>query len=112
MSKESEINRREFLKSGVKAGAGLAALSGLAAVTHPERVLGANDRVQIAVVGLHGQGFSHVQEYAKTRDVAIAAVCDVDENVLAQRSGRDGEDGPAEAQDLHRLPQAARRQID
>jgi len=84
MSKESEISRREFLKSSAKSGAGLAALGGMAVVTHPERVLGANDRVQVAVVGLHGQGFSHVQEYAKMRDVAIAAVCDVDENVLAQ----------------------------
>ena len=53
-------------------------------MTHPARILGANDRVQIAVVGLHGQGFSHVQEYAKMRDVTIAAVCDVDENVLVQ----------------------------
>jgi len=84
MSKESGINRREFLKNSAKAGVGLAALSGMAGATHPERVLGANDRVQIAVVGLHGQGFAHVQEYAKMGDVAIAAVCDVDENVLAQ----------------------------
>ncbi len=85
MSKEAEINRREFLKSGVKAVAGLAALGGVSLVTDSARVLGANDRVQVAVVGLHGQGFGHVQAYAKMSDVSIAALCDVDENVLRER---------------------------
>jgi len=84
MSMESEISRREFLKAGAKTGAALAAVGGSGFVTHPEKVFGANDRVQVAVVGLHGQGFVHVQEYAKMPDVTIAAVCDVDEDVLVQ----------------------------
>ncbi len=88
MSKESEISRREFLRTGAKTSAGLAALSGITFVTHPERVFGANDRVQVAIVGLHGQGFAHVEEYSKINTAAIAAVCDVDENVLNQRLGR------------------------
>ncbi len=85
MSSESEINRREFLKAGTKTGAGLAALAGISFVTRPERIFGANDRVQVAVIGLHGQGFSHVEEYAKIPNAQIAAVCDVDENVMKQR---------------------------
>ena len=85
MSKESEISRREFLKSSAKAGAGLAALGGIAVATHPERVLGANDRVQVAVVGLRGMGWGHVQRYGKMPDVSVAAVCDVDENILRER---------------------------
>ena len=85
MIEKSEINRRKFLKIGAKTGAGLAALSGMAVVTHPERVLGANDRVRVAVVGVRGQGFVHVQGYAKEPNAEVTAVCDVDENILRER---------------------------
>lgn len=88
MSKELEVNRREFLKTGAKAGAGLAAFSGISFITHPERVFGANDRVRVAVCGIHGQGFVHVREYSKMPDVEVAAVCDVDENVINERLGQ------------------------
>ncbi len=80
-----EINRREFLKSGARAGAGLAALSGITFLPQPQRVFGANDRVRVCVVGLHGQGWAHVEEYSRIPTVEIAALCDVDENVLNQR---------------------------
>jgi predicted dehydrogenase len=85
MLKESEISRREFLKTGARTSAGLAALSGISFLARPERVFGANDRVRVAVVGLHGQGWSHVEEYSKLPNVELAAFCDVDENVLKQR---------------------------
>ncbi len=81
MSKESEVNRRDFLKTG----AGLAALGGITFITHPERVFGANDRVRVAVCGVRGRGWDHVKELAKVPQAEIAAFCDVDENVLAQR---------------------------
>ncbi len=87
MPKKSEINRREFLKTSAKTGAGLAALGGISFITHPERVFGANDRVRVAVCGLHGQGFEHVKEYSKIPNAEIAAACDVDENVMNQRLG-------------------------
>ena len=80
-----EINRREFLKTSARGGAALAALGGVTFLTHPERVFGANDRVRVAVVGLHGQGWAHVGEYSKMEDVELAAFCDVDENVLDER---------------------------
>ncbi|MGH9342435.1 MAG: twin-arginine translocation signal domain-containing protein, partial [Terriglobia bacterium] len=44
-SENSEITRRDFLKTSAKTGAvGLAALGGISFITHPERVFGANDR--------------------------------------------------------------------
>jgi predicted dehydrogenase len=46
---------------------------------------GANDRVRVAVCGIRGQGFQHVLEYSRMDNVEIAAVCDVDENILRQR---------------------------
>jgi predicted dehydrogenase len=85
MSKPTEINRREFLKSSAKTSTGLAALSGITWITDSKKVWGANDRVQVAVIGLHGQGFSHVHQYSKIPTAAIAAVCDVDENVMGER---------------------------
>ena len=85
MPKDSEVNRREFIKTTARTGAGMAALGGISFFTKPERIFGANDRVRIAVVGLHGQGWSHVHQYAKMPDVEIAAVCDVDENVMNGR---------------------------
>src|SRR5258708_8015776 len=77
MGSELEANRRNFLK----AGAGMAALSFM----HPERVLGANDRVRIAICGLRGRGKDHINRFSKVPGVEIAAVCDIDENVLATR---------------------------
>jgi len=84
-SKDSEVNRREFLKTSVRTGAGLATLSGITFLTHPERVFGANDRVRVCVVGLHGQGWTHVEQYSKIPTAEIAAVCEIDDNVLSQR---------------------------
>lgn len=84
MAKGSDISRRDFLKSSA-GGASLAALGSVSFIVHPERVFGANDRVRVAVVGLHGQGWAHVEEYAKLKDVEVVALCDVDENVLSQR---------------------------
>jgi predicted dehydrogenase len=88
MDKKWDISRRDFLKSGAKTGAGLAALSGISFLVHPERVFGANDRVRVAVVGLHGQGWAHVEQYSKLPNVEIAALCEVDENVTNQRLGQ------------------------
>ena len=101
-----EINRRDFLKTSARAGAGMAALSGITFLTHPERVFGANDRVRIAVVGLHGQGWSHVEEYCHMKDVELAAFCDVDEHVLDQRLAeveKMGVKRPARFIDLRKL---------
>ncbi len=44
-----------------------------------------NDTIRVGVVGLRGQGRSHLREYGGMKNVEIAAVCDVDENVLDQR---------------------------
>ncbi len=86
MKRKSVTTRREFLKSGA-AGAGLATLGGLTLLTRPRRVFGASDRVRVCVVGLHGQGWAHVNEYLKLGNVEVAALCDVVENVLSRRLG-------------------------
>ncbi|HEX5482123.1 MAG TPA: Gfo/Idh/MocA family oxidoreductase [Terriglobia bacterium] len=68
-----ELNRRDFIKRasiGV-AGAGVA-LSGASG-----RILGANDRVMVGLVGAGRQGTGDMEDFQRQPDVEIAAVCDV-----------------------------------
>ena len=85
MPAESDVSRRKFFQVSAKTGAGLATLGGISFISHPERVFGANDRVRVAVCGIRGQGFQHVEEYSRLPNVEVAAVCDVDENVMRER---------------------------
>ena len=71
----TEWNRRTFIKTGVAAGAAFQA----------KRVMGANDRVRIAVIGLRGRGYDHIKTYKGIPNAEVAAVCDVDEKVLNSR---------------------------
>ena len=68
--------RRNFLKA--TAAVALTASSA-------KRVLGANDRIRIAVIGVRGRGWDHVRGYKTIPGVEIAYFCDVDENVLNKR---------------------------
>ncbi len=46
---------------------------------------GANDRVNVAVIGIRGQGMNHVRSFQALDNVNVAALCDVDENLFAER---------------------------
>ncbi|TFG50836.1 MAG: Gfo/Idh/MocA family oxidoreductase [Candidatus Brocadiia bacterium] len=46
---------------------------------------GANDKVRVAVVGIHGMGKIHIQSYQDLPNVEVAALCDVDENLFEER---------------------------
>jgi len=43
------------------------------------RVMGANDRIQVAIIGLGGRGRAHVNIYHNTHECTIAAICDVNQ---------------------------------
>src|ERR1700681_2336085 len=77
---EMDEGRREFLKTSAKTVAGIAASERLRTWVEPRRVLGASDRVRIAICGLHGRGVSHIERYAALPNAEIAALCDVDDN--------------------------------
>jgi predicted dehydrogenase len=83
--RDSTESRRTFMTS-VAAGTVGAGLSlGFNAASYA-KVKDANDRVRVAVVGLRGMGWGHVKGYAGLENVEVAALCDVDENILAQRN--------------------------
>jgi predicted dehydrogenase len=74
------IERREFLKTTGKAATVAAASLALGG-----KILGANDRVRVAICGTRGRGVDHIRGFAKVPKAQIVALCDVDENVLNQR---------------------------
>jgi len=82
MDEQNKKPGTEVNKVGVAA---TAALSGITFLTQPERVFGANDRVRVAVCGVRGQGFVHVENYMQIKNVEVAALCDVDDNVMSTR---------------------------
>jgi predicted dehydrogenase len=47
-------------------------------------VLGANERINVAVIGVNGMGHFHVRTLSGRKDVRIAALCDVDPGPLAR----------------------------
>src|SRR6516225_4192008 len=75
-----EMDRREFLKTS-----GEAMTAGAAALALGGRVLGANERVRVAICGTRGRGKDHIRGFAKVPGAEIAALCDVDENILGER---------------------------
>lgn len=76
------MNRRDFLSGSAS---GLTAIGAATLLSTPPSVIGANDRVRLAICGLHGRGMDHLHNYSQIQNVQIAALCDVDENVLRQR---------------------------
>jgi predicted dehydrogenase len=81
MSSISDVNRRTFLKSTGVAGATLG-LAGSALAAKPSaRVLGANDRINVGVIGVGGRGTYVGRTFAEVgKDKAnaqVLAVCDV-----------------------------------
>ena len=66
------VSRRRFFHS-----AGMALTAAQAT-----RVMGANDRIQVAIVGLGGRGQDHIKTYLALPEANIAALCDVNQQAL------------------------------
>ena len=87
-SKRKDISRREFLSRGGQAAAGVVAGSALVpfAVSKGQAgPMGANDRINLAVIGIRGQGSSHIRGFSKLPGVHLKTLCDVDENLFPER---------------------------
>ena len=97
------LSRRDFLKTTAGTTAGAVAATALGSgragaapmsAQSAARVIGANDRVNFAVIGTKGMGGGHlrnlVTELATTDNVAVTAVCDVwtKARAMAQRASQ------------------------
>ncbi len=76
----SRMNRRHFLQTTTAAGTSLL----LAGTQASGNVLGANDRIRIAVAGLNGRGRSHISGWLSQENVELAYLADPDSNVLSR----------------------------
>lgn len=85
------INRREFLNSSAKNAAGVAAgMVGLASAGAIAKA-SPNERVNVAGIGIRGQGKFLTTSMASLADVNLTAICDIDENLLP-RAGKSIQD--------------------
>jgi predicted dehydrogenase len=82
MSVEKTISRRQILKGTAVAGA-----AGIVGPFFSGRVLGANDRVNMAIIGIRGQGGQHINGFGKMSNVHIKTFCDLDENLFPTKIG-------------------------
>jgi predicted dehydrogenase len=87
---DSNVTRRDFLKtataSGVVAATALIAVEETAAAvtatrSGTKRVIGANDRIRVGIVGVKGMGGGHLRNLVgpemKDDNVEVVAICDV-----------------------------------
>jgi len=76
------VTRREFLDALAGGAAELAI--GTTAKSYG-RILGSNDRLNFAVIGLNGRGYAHLSALKANQGAArISHVCDVDSNILGK----------------------------
>ena len=81
-------NRRSFIKKSSlyllgSAGSFLFPVELLASM---RKKVGANDQINLGLIGCNGMGFSNLLSLLKISEVNVIALCDVDENVLARRT--------------------------
>jgi hypothetical protein len=78
-------NRRNFIKKSILVGSGIALAGTTYKTFASNNVIGANDTVRVAVIGLNGHGRgNHIPEFKKLSGVKIVALCDVDLAILNQ----------------------------
>ena len=85
----TRITRRRFVQL---AAAGLGAVGGInssfvvAGTKSSGKVVGANDKIRIAVAGIHDRGRAHIGAYSKMQDVEIAYLVDPDSTLFDSRA--------------------------
>ncbi len=94
------MNRRAFLGTAAAAAVATSARS-------YSQILGANDRLNFAVIGLNSRAYAHLSALKANRAQArISHVCDVDSNILAKfAAGTKQEmgDAPAPVKDYRKI---------
>jgi predicted dehydrogenase len=98
------VNRREFLDVLAAGTAGLAIRSSARSYG---QILGANSRLNFAVIGLNSRGYAHLSSLkANQQSACIAYVCDVDSKTLgkfAAATQREMGSAPATEKDFRKI---------
>jgi predicted dehydrogenase len=82
---EAMVTRREFLDALAVGAAGIALATNAKSYA---RIIGSNDRINFAVIGLNGRGYAHLASLKANKSAArISHVCDVDSDILGKFGG-------------------------
>jgi hypothetical protein len=83
------IKRRNFIKQSALGTAGIA-IGGIGFNSKSYiSIIGANERINVAVIGIRSQGTSHIDSYCSmknAKNVWLTALCDTDEQFFAERA--------------------------
>lgn len=74
-------SRRSFIKKTAVASSAVIAAPTIVSSS----VFGANDRINAAVLGVHGRGKSHIKSLMELENVRVTTLCDPDMNLLKER---------------------------
>ncbi|MDB6017435.1 MAG: oxidoreductase domain protein [Pedosphaera sp.] len=110
----SNINRRRFLKASLLTAGSVGLLPGAAGLLVQKaaaqnnihsQILGANDDIRVAVVGINGRGADHIKSWNSIKGVRLVALCDVDSAVLQKgiKQLKDNNQDVAGYQDIRQL---------
>jgi predicted dehydrogenase len=113
----SSLSRRDFLQTSAGVGATLAGMALLGASNGGEKkkkdapavgVIGANERLNVAVVGVNGRGRDHVRGFDGHFNCRVTVICDADsavgERVVARlRENQTGAPAARFEQDIRRV---------
>src|SRR6185369_9533563 len=98
------VTRREFLDTLAIGAAGLAFTSTAKSYA---QILGSNDRLNFAVIGLNGRAYAHLASIKANRSAArVSHVCDVDSTILgkfAAAAQKEMGEVPAAEKDFRKL---------
>ena len=98
------VTRREFLDALAVGTAGLAV--GTTAKSYSQ-ILGSNDRLNFAVIGLNGRAYAHLASLkANKKSARISHVCDVDTTILkkfADHTQQEMDETPVSEKDFRRI---------
>jgi predicted dehydrogenase len=80
--------RREFIKKSLLGTAGIAIGGAGFSRKAYNHIIGSNDRLNLAVCGIRGQGGTHINSFCgmKDKNVQLMTLCDVDEQYFASKS--------------------------
>jgi predicted dehydrogenase len=98
------INRREFLDTLAVGAAGLAIRANAKSYA---QILGSNNRLNFAVIGLNSRGYAHLSALQANKDSAcITHVCDVDSKTMDKFAAQTQQamgDAPAKQKDFRKI---------
>jgi predicted dehydrogenase len=82
-----KTTRRKFIEAAglTLAGAGISSMMPLELFAETRKKISANDKINFAIIGAKGMGWSNMRSHFNMPEVECIAICDVDQSVLDQR---------------------------